>query len=203
MKNKFSILIMIPIVFAFACSTAKGPSKTETDAVAARLADFYRFLKVIEDPLYKEAALKEDAEPGKAREYFDAHEKLREMMADPEQKPVILAAFLQNDPTDARPIGFELQGDALTVTLALGPTDQKTGRMLLRKKAEAWLIEDFDGVVADRAAVRKTREQQQAASATAQTQAETKADTAANPLATGAPSDQKTNSGLTAIPATQ
>lgn len=110
------------------------------------LAAFYEDLKLVDDPLYKGAALKEDEEPQRAKDYFDAHERLRNAFDDPKAKAAVLAAFLSLEPTSLRPLKATPTPDGAEVLVALGPTDDRTATILMKKTETAWKILDFNGV---------------------------------------------------------
>ncbi len=110
------------------------------------LAAFYEDVKLVDDPLYKDAALKEDEEPQRAKDYFDAHERLRNAFEDPRAKAVVLAAFLSIEPTSLRPLTATATADGAEVVVALGPTDDRTATFLLKRAETAWKIVDFNGV---------------------------------------------------------
>ena len=136
---------LIPAGTLLIAITLASCHNARNQAAGGLLAEFYTDVKIIDDPMYKQAALNEDSEPGKANDYFNAHQKLRDMMTDQERKAVVIAAFLSKQPTALRPLQFAMTNDLLQVTCALGPTDEKKGVFSLKKSGEAWKIEDFEG----------------------------------------------------------
>jgi hypothetical protein len=143
-----ALIILAAAIFMTGCHNA-GEEQVKT-----LLGDFYASVKIIEDPLYKNAALNEDAEPDKAKDYFEAHERLRGMMVDQDRKAVVLAAFLTSSPTALRPLSFKSDKEVMEAVCALGPTDEKKGTFAMRKSAEKWLIEDFNGEYAKHRALK-------------------------------------------------
>jgi hypothetical protein len=132
----------IPVAVAL-CAAACSSKPDE--ALRLSLATFFQDVRTIDDPLSKSAALNDPDDPGRARDYFNAHERLRNQMVDPASKAVILAAFLSKEPTSLRPLKTEKAGEDMNVTVALGPTDDVVAVMVCRKVEGAWKIVDFDG----------------------------------------------------------
>jgi hypothetical protein len=147
--------ILLCAILGVIITASAGCHGADRDSAKSLLAEFYSAVTTIEDPLFKNAALNEDAEPDKAKDYFNAHEKLREQVAEAESKAVILAAYLIKQPTALRPLTFKNEKDRMIVTCALGPTDEKKGDFTLVKKDNRWVIGDFDGAWARRLAEKK------------------------------------------------
>ncbi|MCL4233520.1 MAG: hypothetical protein KJ042_03265 [Deltaproteobacteria bacterium] len=140
MRMRLLLCAVFALVVAAAC-TAKVD-----ESYKAALATFYEDVKLVDDPLFKQAALKEDEEPQRAKDYFDAHERLRNAFDDPKAKAAVLAAFLALEPTSLRPIKATATPDGAEVVVALGPTDDRTAVFALKKVDTGWKILDFNGV---------------------------------------------------------
>ncbi|MCB9487284.1 MAG: hypothetical protein H6684_00985 [Deltaproteobacteria bacterium] len=142
------LLVTAPILaLALAIAVAGCGKKGGDPAVSLieqRVTDFYHQFQITQDPLAKAAAFDEKADPRRAAEYLEAHEKLRSMMADPKRKTDVLAAFLLKKPSSVRILEVDKSETEATVLVALGPTDEKLGRFLLVVNGEDWLIKSFE-----------------------------------------------------------
>jgi len=149
--KRFSVVIIIIIAVAMLTACSKPQKKTskadkEIEVVKERISGFWKSLQITQDEIYKAAILNEESEPDKARDYFNAHDTLRNIIYDSDAKSLILAVILEKEPTAFRPMPFEIKADKFDITIALGPTDEKTGVLCLKKKVDQWFIYDFDGI---------------------------------------------------------
>ena len=154
-KSRLVILVLLIAISMAACSKSKKEAVDEDKDVAeikGKLVEFWESMKITQDELYKAAIVNQDSEPDKARDYFNAHTTLRNLIYDSNGKSFILAAILQKEPTAFRPMPFEVKGDKFDITVALGPTDENTGVLCMRKKDDKWFVYDFDGIWQDHVA---------------------------------------------------
>jgi hypothetical protein len=143
------IIIIIAMTMLAACSRAKketSKADKEIEVINARISEFWKSLQITQDEIYKMAIVNEESEPDKARDYFNAHDNLRNMFFNSDAKSLILAVILEKEPTSFRPMPFEITTDQFDITIALGPTDEKTGVLCMKKKDKQWVIYDFDGI---------------------------------------------------------
>ncbi len=142
MTARISVWAVCVVLTAAMIGCTAKVDESYKDALAA----FYADVKIVDDPLYKDAAQKEDEEPQRAKDYFDAHERLRNAFDDPKAKAAVLAAFLSLEPTSLRPLKATTTESGVEIVVALGPTDDRTATFSLKKVEAGWKILDFNGV---------------------------------------------------------
>ncbi len=149
--RKFQAVIIIACCFVFiaGCSKPKHDAlqvKRDSEVIESIIEEFWKSFQITQDEIYKAAIVKEDEEPDKARDYFNAHTTLRNLFYDANTKTMVMAQILTYEPTAFRPLIIEPTGEKFDITIALGPTESKTGVLTMRKKDDEWRVYDFDNV---------------------------------------------------------